>query len=146
MILKDRRIFIVEDNAQNRVIFQMMLMRHGARVEFERFGRDAVWRMGAFDRIDLIILDLNLADKVSGYDIYNQIRGEKKYDKVPVIAVSASDPAAAIPKVKERGFSGFIAKPIDDQRFPKQLAQVIAGEQVWDAGGRAVDTQEIDLL
>ncbi|MDZ4765667.1 MAG: response regulator [Chloroflexota bacterium] len=86
--------------------------------------------MGAVDQIDLIILDLNLADNVSGYDIFNQIRGTGLYKDVPIIAVSASDPAASITKTKERGFAGFIAKPIDDVRFPKQVARIIAGESI----------------
>lgn len=143
MLLKDKRIFIVEDNSQNRVIFQMILMRHGARVEFERFGKDTLWRLQGFERIDLIILDLMLADKVSGFDIAKEIRGANIHPTAPIVAVSASDPAVAITKAKENGFAGFIAKPIDDVRFPKQLAQILAGEKVWDAGGRHTDTQEM---
>ena len=37
MSLHDKHIFIVEDNLENRVVFQMALMKHGARVDFERW-------------------------------------------------------------------------------------------------------------
>lgn len=136
MLLKDKFIFIVEDNTQNRVVFQMSLVLTGARVEFERWGRDALERLEGIRHVDLIILDLMLHNGVSGYDIFDQIRAKPHYDAVPIVAVSAAEPAIALPKTQQKGFSGFISKPIDDTLFPKQMAQLLAGEQVWYAGER----------
>jgi len=138
MILKDKRIFIVEDNMQNRLVFQMALIRHGASVDFERWGRDTLYHLQNLSRVDLIVLDLMLAEGVTGFDIFDQIRGLEKYATVPIIAVSAMDPSIAIPKLRKQGFSGFIAKPIDNALFPKQLASIIAGESVWSVGERTV--------
>jgi CheY-like chemotaxis protein len=136
MILKDKRIFIVEDNMQNRLVFQMALIRHGASVDFERWGRDTLYHLQNVSRVDLIVLDLMLAEGITGFDIFDQIRTLSKYDLVPIIAVSAMDPSIALPKTKKQGFSGFIAKPIDNVQFPKQLASVINGEHVWAVGER----------
>ena len=136
MILKDKRIFIVEDNMQNRLVFQMALIRHGASVDFERWGRDTLYHLQNLSRVDLIILDLQLAEGITGFDIFDKIRGLSKYDTVPIIAVSAMDPSIAIPKTKKQGFSGFIAKPIDNGQFPKQVASIIAGEKIWSVGER----------
>jgi CheY-like chemotaxis protein len=136
MLLKDKRIFIVEDNIQNRVVFQMTLLRHGAIVDFERSGRDTISRLNTAAQQDLIILDLMLVDNISGLDLYDEIRQLPKHVDVPIIAVSAMDPALAIPKTRARGFAGFIAKPIDSHLFPKQIAALIAGEAVWHTGDR----------
>jgi CheY-like chemotaxis protein len=136
MLLKDKHIFIVEDNIQNRVVFQMTLVRHGAVVDFERSGRDTITRLTNAPKQDLIILDLMLADNISGLDLYSEIRQIMKCANVPIIAVSAMDPAIAIPKTREKGFSGFIAKPIDNQLFPKQVAAIIDGESLWHRGDR----------
>ena len=138
MILKDKRIFIVEDNMQNRLVFQMALIRHGASVDFERWGRDTMYHLQNVSRVDLIVLDLMLAEGITGFDIFDQIRALPKYDTVPIIAVSAMDPSIAIPKLKKQGFSGFIAKPIDNVQFPKQLASIIKGEHVWSVGERTI--------
>jgi CheY-like chemotaxis protein len=135
MLLKDKNIFVVEDNLQNRVVFQMSLMRHGATVNFERWGRDTLFRIKNTSGVDLIALDLMLADGITGFDLYDEIRAMAQFDAVPVIAVSAMDAAVAVPKVRSRGFNAFIAKPIDTYQFPKQIASVLAGEQVWDFGG-----------
>ncbi len=136
MLLKNKNIFIVEDNTQNRVVFKMALLIHGANVDFERWGQDAITRLRKFEKVDLIILDLMLYQGTSGYDTFEEIRRIPEYDCVPIIAVSAAEPAMAIPKTQQMGFSGFIAKPIDDELFPKQVAQVIAGEKIWYAGMR----------
>jgi two-component system chemotaxis sensor kinase CheA len=136
MILKDKRIFIVEDNMQNRLVFQMSLIRHGASVDFERWGRDTLYHLQNLSRVDLIVLDLMLADDISGFDIFDKIRALPKYNTVPIIAVSAMDPSIAIPKTRKQGFSGFIAKPIDNTQFPKQIASIIAGQAVWSVGER----------
>jgi hypothetical protein len=47
------------------------------------------------------------------------------------------DPNVAMPKAQAKGFHGFIAKPIDNYLFPKQVAIVLAGQQVWYPGERA---------
>ncbi len=138
MILKNKRIFIVEDNIQNRLVFQMALIRHGASVDFERWGRDAIYRLQNLSRVDIIILDLMLAEGVTGFDIFTQIRELPKYSTVPIVAVSAMEPSIAIPKTKQHGFSGFIAKPIDSVQFPKQIASLIEGESIWSVGERTL--------
>jgi CheY-like chemotaxis protein len=134
--LQGKRIFIVEDNSQNRVVYQMVLLAENAIFEFDRWGKDALWRLQAFGQVDLIILDLMLHSGVSGYDIFEEIRAMPEFDGVPIVAVSAADPAVAIPRTQQMGFAGFIAKPIDDDLFPQQLIAILAGETVWSGGER----------
>lgn len=136
MLLENKKIFIVEDNLQNRIIFQLALTRHGAELHFEPWGSRALLQLQGLCQIDLIILDLMLANGVSGFDIFDQIRARPEFDCVPVIAVSAIDPSTAIPKTQEKGFSGFIGKPIDNELFAHQLAAIIDGKKIWHVGER----------
>lgn len=133
MSIKGKRIFIVEDNISNRVVYQMCLLVHGADVQFERHGRDAVQRLQSSGPLDLIILDLMLQGGLSGYDLFEAIRTLPDYERTPIIAVSAADVSTAIPKTQAMGFNGFIAKPIDDYAFPRQIARIMEGEGVWSA-------------
>lgn len=136
MLLKGKRIFVVEDNLSNRVVFQMMLLVEGATIEFERWGQGAVQRLQRFPDVDLIILDLMLHNGVSGYDIFEEIRQHPEFQKIPIVAVSAADASVAIPKTQHMGFAGFIAKPIDDETFASYLAMILAGESIWHGGAR----------
>ncbi len=136
MLLTGKQVFVVEDNPQNRVVFQMALIRHGALVTFERRGTDTMFRLSQAYHIDVIVLDLMLAQDVSGFDLFNEIRANSKFDAVPIIAVSAMDFAIGAPKARTMGFDGFISKPIDNYLFPQQIAAIINGEKVWYENGR----------
>lgn len=133
MSLRNKHIFIVDDNALNRATYQLILFAKGAYVEFDRWGRDTVKLLQRARNIDLIILDLMLPMGASGYNLFTLIRQMPGYETTPIIAVSASDPYSAMEKCREMGFSGYIAKPINEELFPDQLARVIQGEQVWAA-------------
>ena len=134
MSLFGKRILIVEDNTLNRVVYQMTLGVQQAYLDFDRTGRDVINRLKRSPNWDLIILDLMLRDRISGFDIFQEIRTMPEFNPVPIVAVSASEPSVAIPKARELGFSGFISKPIDEERFSDQIAKIIAGEQIWYDG------------
>lgn len=134
LLLSNKHIFITEDNPLNRVLFQMTLLRYGATVEFERWGRDTLPRLRREARVHLVILDLMLAEGWSGYDIFKAIREVPAFDAVPIIACSSADPRDSIARAQSMGFSGFIAKPINIDLFPQQIANVIKGDQVWYDG------------
>jgi two-component system sensor histidine kinase/response regulator len=133
--LQNKRIFIVEDSSLNRVVYKMILKRDGVELDFDRWGRDTLVYLNNF-RPDIIIMDLMLGMGGSGYDVFAEIRKHPEFDSIPVVAISASEPVIAMPKCQEMGFSGFIAKPIEDQLLPDQLARIIEGEQIWYVGER----------
>jgi CheY-like chemotaxis protein len=131
MNLKSKRIFIVEDNVNNKAVAQMLLERAGAYVMVDRRGTGIIDRLKQQGPFDAILLDLMLPNQVTGYEIFKQIRQVKDFSNVPIIAISAADASTAIPKAKSMGFSGFISKPIDFQLFPGQIYRAICGEPIW---------------
>jgi len=136
-LLKGKRIFYVEDDLSNRAIVQMIIEQEGAKLGFERWGRtDALIRLKAFMPVDVILMDLMLPSGISGYDVFDAIRADSHFAHVPIVAVSASDPTIELPKVRSKGFAGFISKPINLVHFPKQLLSVINGQLVWAADKR----------
>ncbi len=131
MLLSGKRIFIVEDDVGNRSIAQFMLEAQGATIAFDRWGKDAVLRLRAFAPVHLILLDLMLPVPLTGFDVFDQIRANPEFDGIPIVAVSATDAGSVLPKLQEKGFNGFIAKPISFRTFPQQVAAVMNGEEVW---------------
>lgn len=131
MNLENKRIFVVEDNIGNLTITKTLLESHGAIVATHRSGQDVIPYLKDFSPLDLIILDLMLPSGVTGYDIFSTIRNVNDFNAVPIIAMSVIDRSKVVPLAKGRGFSGFIAKPIDFLKFPQQIADIIAGENIW---------------
>ncbi len=134
MSLKGKRIFYVEDDVGNKAVAQLILEMAGVLFAFERWGTEnTIAKLRAFMPVDLIMLDLMLAHQVSGYDVFEAIRREPEFGHIPIVAVSAADPSVEIPKARDKGFAGFIGKPISLRLFPRQIAELINGGQVWYA-------------
>ena len=131
-VLQGKRVFCFEDDAKNRSVIETILQAAGATIRFDTWGfiEISLPKIKAFQP-DVILLDLMLMGRVSGYDIYEMLRTKPYFDAVPIVAVSASDPALEIPKARKMGFAGFIGKPVDIHLFPNQIAAIIGGEKVW---------------
>jgi len=85
----------------------------------------------------MILLDLMLARGNNGYDFFQAIRALPQFTYTPIVAVSATDASKGIPRAQADGFSGFIAKPIDSDLFPQQLAHILQGRAIWEGQGNS---------
>lgn len=135
MKFSGKRIFIIEDNSVNRTVMEALFEARGAEIASEVWGRDFLEKMLAFAPVDLVLLDLMFPANISGYDIYDQIRQLREFEKTPIVAVSAAEPDINIPRAYRHGFAGFISKPIVDyELFVEQIETVLHGEEVWYGG------------
>lgn len=132
MLLKGKRIAVVEDDVTNMAIISTLLKQHGAAVIQDPWNSDTVNRLQQLLPIDLILLDLMLRHGASGFDIYDKIRATPEMAFIPVVLVTASDPAMAMNKARSKGFAGYIAKPLAYYDFPHQINKVLRGESIWD--------------
>lgn len=130
-VLQNKRILIVEDNVSNMAVYNALLRHSGATVIQDFMNADAVNILTRHLPIDVILMDLMLRFGISGYSLVERIKTIPSLADIPIIAVSASDPELEIPRAKAGGFAGFIGKPIDPILFPQQIADCMAGKQVW---------------
>jgi CheY-like chemotaxis protein len=132
--LKGKRVFYIDDDTNNRAIVTFILDAVGAKVAYDRWGTDAtITLLKEFLPIDLILLDIMLPEGVTGYDVFDSIRREPSLEQIPVVAISSADPSIEMPKARNRGFSGFISKPVSIKTFPAQLEKILNGVEVWAA-------------
>jgi two-component system cell cycle response regulator DivK len=133
MLLQGKRILIVDDDLENRVIAQLLLEEQGAILFFDRWGKQTSLRLHSLLPIDLILLDLMFPHSITGFDIFDQIHAVPEFSAIPVVAFSASDASASLPRARAQGFAGYIAKPISFHMFTTQVADILKGEAVWQA-------------
>lgn len=136
-LLEGKRILIVEDNVKNLAIFASVLRRKGATVFQDNWNAGTVNLIHDHLPIDIILLDLMLRHGKSGYDIFDEMAAIPDLKNIPIVAVSAADPDTEIPKAKEKGFAGFIAKPVNISQFPEHIATCIGGEKIWVASRKS---------
>ena len=134
MILDGIKVYIVEDNEDNIFILLTILRESGASVRVDWWAAGESRRIVEVLPVDVIILDLMLPRGRSGFSVFDEIRANRELAGVPIVAVSAADPTIAVPKARDQGFAGFISKPVDYDLFPRQIAAIAKGEQVWYTG------------
>jgi CheY-like chemotaxis protein len=131
-ILHGKRILIVEDDALNRLVFRLVLTKAGASLEFDGGGNFLAFSQPRTP-VDLILLDLTLPLGQCGYQLFQAIRALPAFRRTPIVAVSATDPDIGMARTRALGFHGFIPKPIDADRLPRDLAHVLRGNDLWPA-------------
>jgi CheY-like chemotaxis protein len=144
MILNDKFIFIVESRPQFRIVFQIVLSRYGAWVEFESRAEHALTHLNRLQSVDLILLDLAFPGPLNGYGLFDQIRAQQKYAHVPIVGMTTFDSSTALPLARERGFNGLIIRPIDLNEFPAQVARIIEGEDTWPVASAAASRRRFN--
>ena len=107
-----RKIAVVEDNPDNRLLVQAMLEDQYELTEYET-GAEAVERLGA-DPPDLILLDISLPE-MDGTEVLAWIRTQDHLKDIPVIALTAHAMAGDREKYLRAGFNDYVTKPIVDE-------------------------------
>jgi CheY-like chemotaxis protein len=80
---------------------------------------------------DAVFLDVHIAPH-DGYEMLKMLRGEPGYQKIPVIAMTASVMMSDLERLRTAGFNGLIGKPIKKKAFSDQLQKILAGESIWE--------------
>jgi len=127
-------VLVVEDNVPNFVLIARLLAYTGVqRTEWKTTGWGVVDFANTMPRVDLILMDLRLPHE-DGYEALTQIRANEKLRDTLVVVVTAQASTAEMQRSKEAGFNGFLSKPLDADKFPNQIRDILAGKAVWDLG------------
>ncbi|MCL4265407.1 MAG: response regulator [Anaerolineae bacterium] len=131
---KDAHILVVEDNVSNFVLIARLLAFMGVqKCEWKTTGWGVVDFANTMPRVDLVLMDLRLPHE-DGYDALRQIRADERLKNTLVVVVTAHGSSAEMQRAKEAGFDGFLSKPLDADRFPEQIRQILSGVPIWDLG------------
>jgi CheY-like chemotaxis protein len=123
------KIALVEDNADNRLLVQVLLGDLFEVASYEN-GQDALDGI-AKDKPDIVLLDISLP-KMDGNEVLRRIRADNALSNLPVIALTAHAMAGDREKYLAAGFDDYVTKPILDEE-----ALIATIKKVLDAGRRS---------
>jgi len=106
-----RKIAVVEDNPDNRLLVQALLEERYEITEYET-GVEAVEGLPQ-EPPDLVLLDISLPE-MDGTEVLERIREVEALKDVPVVALTAHAMAGDREKYLDHGFNDYLAKPIVD--------------------------------
>ncbi len=107
-----RKVAVVEDNPDNRMLVQALLEDRYDLSEYET-GVEAVRGLPG-NVPDVILLDISLPE-MDGTEVLAWLRGQPGLKDVPVIALTAHAMAGDREKYLSIGFDDYVTKPIVDE-------------------------------
>jgi PAS domain S-box-containing protein len=112
------KILIIEDNPDNMTTIKAIL---GNTYEFtEAFDGLAGLKQANSGNHDIILLDLSLP-KMSGMEVFRNIKLNNNTKHIPVVAVTAKAMRQDKNEIEKAGFDGYIIKPIDEKILKDQI-------------------------
>ena len=119
-----KTVLIVEDDADNRAIYQTVLDHAGYRVLVAFNGQEGV-ELALRHVPDMILMDLSMP-VVDGWGAIQRIRADARTESIPVCVLSAHVLIeGAYAAAMEAGFQCYLTKPVEPKRVLQQVREQI---------------------
>jgi CheY-like chemotaxis protein len=106
----------VDDDIRNIFALTSALEREDLIVFHAENGLDAMEALNKHTDLALILMDLMMPE-LDGYDTIRLIRGQKRFQQIPIIGVTARAMKGDRDKCLEAGASDYVAKPVNVQHL-----------------------------
>lgn len=129
-ICPDAHVMVVDDNIINLEVATSFLRRYQAQVSVAESGKVCL-KMLQKEPVDLILLDYMMPE-MDGIDTLKHIRalGDPKLESVPIVALTANAVSGAREMFLEAGFTEYLSKPIEKDRFEKVLRSCLSKDKI----------------
>ncbi|MCC7491720.1 MAG: response regulator [Fimbriimonadaceae bacterium] len=120
-----RKVLVVEDDDATLAILTTTLKSGGWQVVCAGDSVTAL-QMARRERPDVIVLDLGLPGG-DGFGVMQRLAHLNPVKLIPVVVVTAKDPAEVLSKSREAGARAFLRKPVRPAELLQTVARVAAG-------------------
>ena len=124
------KILVVDDTPRNVKLLADLLTAKGYGVATATTGREALDKLG-LEVLDLVLLDVVMPE-MSGYEVCLAIRANPATAVLPVVMVTALDPAVERVKGIEAGADDFLSKPINQAELLARVKSLLRIKELQD--------------
>src|SRR5690606_31290599 len=111
-VLTGKHLLLVDDDMRNIFALSTVFAPYKLTIDTANNGKEALDILRSNHGIVLVFMDIMMPE-LDGYDAIMEIRDNKQYADLPVIAVTAKAMQGDRQRVLDVGASDYIAKPID---------------------------------
>ncbi|MGZ5732855.1 MAG: adenylate/guanylate cyclase domain-containing protein [Caldimonas sp.] len=124
------KVLVVDDGALNVKLLVDLLAAKGYRTCSATSGAEALAVLAA-ERPDLVLLDVMMPG-MSGYDVCRAIRADPAHAMLPVVLVTALDPADERAKGLDAGADDFLSKPVNQSELLARVRSLLRIKSLYD--------------
>jgi CheY-like chemotaxis protein/signal transduction histidine kinase len=115
-VLQGRTVLLVDDDLRNTFALSKLLRKQGMNVVIADNGQLALEKLKETPSVEAVIMDI-MMPVMDGYQAIQEIRTQKSYSNLPIIALTAR----AMPEEQEKcmaaGANDYLTKPVDVERL-----------------------------
>ena len=121
-----KKILIVDDSVTMTMSVKSTLQMNGFAVETAGDGVQALAKLKAGLKPDLIITDINMPN-MGGLELIKNIKALPGYRFVPILTLTTESDSAKRDEGKRMGATGWLVKPVSGADLLKVVKQVVPG-------------------
>ena len=118
--LVGKKVLVVDDDIRNIFALSSVLERRGMSVLTAGTGREAIETLESTPDVAIVLMDIMMPE-MDGYATLREIRKDKRFRSLPILALTAKAMKGDREKCMEAGASDYITKPIDAQQLVSLL-------------------------
>jgi len=122
-MFKGKKVLVVDDDMRNLFALSKALASRGITTMKAESGRKALDALEAEPDVDLLLMDI-MMPVMDGYETMKRIRAQKRFDRLPIIALTAKAMKQDRQKCIDAGANDYLPKPVD-------VARLLSMMRVW---------------
>jgi CheY-like chemotaxis protein len=118
--LVGKQVLIVDDDVRNIFALSSVLERRGMTVLTAGTGREAIETIEKTPELGIVLMDIMMPE-MDGYETMQVIRQNSRFQRLPIIALTAKAMKGDREKCLEAGASEYLAKPVNTEQLLSAL-------------------------
>lgn len=127
---KQRKVLVIDDKQQNRLVLEHMLKPLGFEIEVGVNGSECLAKAESF-KPDLILTDL-IMPVMSGFEAVKKLRQMPDLKDIPIVAISASVFEMDRKQSQIVGCDGFLPKPVEEDKLLEEIEEHLGVEWIYE--------------
>ena len=123
-VLAGKTALIVDDDMRNMFALSKALRSHGLKVVMAQDGPKALTQLDNSPEISIVLMDIMMPG-MDGYEAMQKIRAQQRWQKLPIIAVTAKAMTGDREKCLAAGANDYCPKPIDVDELVDQMSRLM---------------------
>jgi CheY-like chemotaxis protein len=123
--LRGKKVLVVDDDMRTVYALSAALRANGAEVYVADTGRVALDVLTEHPDLDAALMDIMMPD-MDGFEAMRMIRGDPRFQKLPIIALTAKAMRGEAERCLQSGANGYLSKPVDAERLLTMLDSQLA--------------------